>query len=248
MDLQNLKKLSVLFEVKLMLEQLSEKYQRYCEEERDANDRFLHRLRLFEEKYFNNRQFEDAIEEVCENPLFRDELEQESARVVDSAESDMDGLQVSTDSHCETPKSLEVSYKKKVSQKKARGNFQLPRLSQKSGLKSPSTINSSEKWENDLLWRLSQILNCRYVASISHLKAASNNKVWSRLKWSIYLLRNNLVGRFIYFNYESFSLITESSCTSRVLFRGFVIAYEDLKAVWVPEKTHQFKLLIDRTE
>jgi hypothetical protein len=250
MEFENFKSCLVLLECKLKIEQLSEKLRQARQEELNAYDRLTYRLQLFEEKYFNNPQFEDAYEEGYGNALSRDELKEDTATVIDLADQDVERIQISIDIHCKTPKPLEVSYVKKVPQERAREIFQLPNLSRKSGSNRSSTINSSEIWEFGSSRKSNQILNSRYVDIISHLKAASDLKVWLRLKWSIFLLLNNLVGRLNYYDFKSFSLITEFCCTSRVLFarlRTLRLLLETLSHSGFPESSSKFKL-VDRTE
>jgi hypothetical protein len=237
MDLRNLENFSVFFEVKSILEQLIEKYNRYYQEERDSYERLTHRLNIFEQKYFGNLE-NDHVEDY-ENPSIV-APPQNAAKDVHGTDQDAGTEEKSIDFHCNFSMSENFPENGKVFQQKIRKNVKLRSIFTKCGSRISMTDDSTLEWKFVLSIKLIQKIVNRYSPYVRPGKKQKDQKVWSRKKWSSYLLLNSLVGRSIYYKDLCLSLIADVGWDNSPM-----ISFENFCGIgWLWLWHHEFLILI----
>jgi hypothetical protein len=219
MDSRNMENFGVLLEVKLKLEQLIEKSYQFYQEELDNYNCFTYKLKIFEQKYFSSLEYDHADSfEDQENSSVEDESKQNIVTHLSNSSDlqseyvhEVDCLENPIDWKCDISRPVNFPHRK-ISQRRSRNNDQLCSMFQKRGSRDARTDNFSLCWKSVLFNKSIQNFVNRFSTFISLGKKEKDKRVWSRKKWSSYLLLNGLVGRCVYFNDLPLSLFSEFHC------------------------------------
>lgn len=211
----------LILELKEIVQNLSEKLNKSYFEERKSYDRLLNNLKHSEnttlnydnDKIVNENKFKESIVDeyenfesiktdnftIIDNNLEINKSEKKNEKFIETIEEDVEWSTepISDASRQSTKLTVSAMHHQKTHAKCSRRK------------KRGSNLKSENFWEMRKFYSSRPITNHKSLNLFVTIdnQPQINVKVWSRQKWSDYLLENCLVGRVIFHNYDFFYFI-----------------------------------------